>query len=142
MQRFEYRIVEFCNFTPIGLQERLDELSSNGWIINDITNKMIVMERDVTKVITSGSPPPPMTKDPGPKVTRPGGVETKTVGQLIDELTIVNIRIWMLIDKVMAGTATLEESRSVQGNNAKRNEYVRAIDRLLSQADIGGKLYG
>jgi hypothetical protein len=80
-------------------------------------------------------------KDPGPKVIRPGGVEVKTVGQLTDELSILNIRIWMLIDKVMAGTATPEESQSVQVNNAKRNEYVRAIDKLLNQADIGGKVY-
>jgi len=79
--------------------------------------------------------------EPEPKATRPGGVEVKTVGQLIDELSIINIRIWMLIDKVMAGTATPEESRSVQVNNAKRNEYVRVIDRILKQADVGGKIY-
>lgn len=69
------------------------------------------------------------------------GVETKTVGQLIDELSIANIRIWTLIDKVMAGTATIEEAQRVQQVNSQRNELVRAIDRLLGQHDIGAKVY-
>jgi hypothetical protein len=69
------------------------------------------------------------------------GIETKTLGQLFDELTIANIRIWMLIDKVYAGTATLEEARKVQQVNSTRNELIRAIDRLLDQRDIGEKVY-
>ncbi len=79
--------------------------------------------------------------DPGPKATRASSVEVKTVGQLIDELTIMNQRIWALIDKVIAGTATPEEAQNVQKYNAQRNEYVRAIDRRLGQTDIGGKVY-
>jgi hypothetical protein len=84
---------------------------------------------------------PDSPENVGLRAMRPGDVEVKTVGQLIDELAILNIKIWMLIDKVMAGTATPEEAQSVQVNNSKRNEYVRAIDRRLGQADIGGKVY-
>lgn len=69
-------------------------------------------------------------------------IEIKTVGQLIDELTICNIRIWMLIDKVEAGIATVQEAQRVQKENAKRTALVRAIDSRLGQRDIGGKTYG
>lgn len=68
-------------------------------------------------------------------------VEIKTLGQLIDELTILNIRIWMLIDKVEAGTATTDEAQAVQKHNATRTQYVRAIDRRLGERDIGSKVY-
>ncbi len=69
-------------------------------------------------------------------------IEIKTLGQLIDELVICNIRIWMLIDKVYAGTASLEETQRVQHENSKRTALVRAIDRRLGERDIGGKTYG
>ena len=68
-------------------------------------------------------------------------IEIKTIGQLIDELMICNIRIWMLIDKVHAGTATIEEAQRVQKENAKRTQLVRAIDNRLGERDIGGKTY-
>lgn len=91
---------------------------------------------------------------PGPKVIRDGSVEVKTTGQLIDELIIMNQRIWALIDKVIAGVATPEEAQNVQKYNAKRNEYVRAIDSRLNNAIqfdpnapepsnfLGAKVYG
>lgn len=69
-------------------------------------------------------------------------IEIKTIGQLLDELTICHIRIWMLIDKVMAGTASMEDAQRIQQENAKRNSLVRAIDRRLGERDIGGKTYG
>ena len=68
-------------------------------------------------------------------------VEDKTVGQLIDELSILNIRIWHLIDKVTDGSATLEEAQAVQRHNSTRNRLVRAIDRRMGQRDIGAKVY-
>ncbi len=69
-------------------------------------------------------------------------VEVKTTGQLIDELGILNIRIWFLIDKLHAGTASVEDAKAVQIHNATRNKLVRAIDRRLGGRDIGGKMYG
>jgi hypothetical protein len=68
-------------------------------------------------------------------------IETKTIGQLIDELTITNLKVWHLIDKVMDGTATREEAQAVQTFNLQRSELVRAIDRRLGERDIGGKVY-
>lgn len=79
---------------------------------------------------------------PGPKATRDTPIDMKTTGQLIDELIIMNQRIWVLIDKVIAGVATPEEAQNVQKYNAKRNEYVRAIDAHLGGEDIGAKIYG
>lgn len=79
--------------------------------------------------------------DPGPMLLRPSKIEIKTTGQLIDELSIINIRIWHLIDKVIEGTATPEEAQQVQVYNSQRNEYVRAIDRRLGEHDIGMKIY-
>ena len=69
-------------------------------------------------------------------------VEVKTTGQLLDELSILNIRIWHLIDKVTDGSATVEEAQAVQTHNSTRNKLVRAIDRRLGGRDIGGKVYG
>jgi len=92
--------------------------------------------------------------DPGPKAIRQGSIEVKTTGQLIDELIIMNQRIWMLIDKVIAGVATPDEAQNVQKYNAQRNEYVRALDRRLNNAIqydpdapepnnfLGAKVYG
>jgi hypothetical protein len=78
---------------------------------------------------------------PGPKVVRAGDIDVKTTGQLIDELIIMNQRIWALIDKVIAGVATPEEAQLVQIYNSRRNEYVRAIDFHLGNEDIGAKVY-
>lgn len=68
-------------------------------------------------------------------------VEVKTIGQLIDELVVVNLKIWHLIDRVMDGTGSIEDARVVQEFNSQRSDLVRAIDRLLGERDIGGKVY-
>lgn len=80
--------------------------------------------------------------DVSPKTLRDNPIAVKSLGQLIDELSIINIRIWMLIDKVMTGVATPEEAKSVQEYNAMRNKYVRAIDALLAQNTVPAKHYG
>jgi len=68
-------------------------------------------------------------------------IEVKTIGQLIDELIIANLKVWHLIDRVMDGTATIDDARAVQQFNQQRSELVRAIDRRLGEPDIGGKVY-
>lgn len=68
-------------------------------------------------------------------------IEIKTLGQLIDELVIANLKIWHLIDRVMDGSGTLEDAQEVQSFNSQRSELVRAIDRQLGERDIGGKVY-
>ena len=69
------------------------------------------------------------------------GIETKTLGQMIDELCVVNLKIWHLIDRVMDGSGTLEDAQSVQEFNSQRAELVRVIDKRLGERDIGGKVY-
>jgi hypothetical protein len=68
-------------------------------------------------------------------------IELKNFGQLLDELVIMNLRIWHLIDKVMAGTATVEDAQLVQKYNALRNTYVRAINRRVGETDVVEKTY-
>lgn len=68
-------------------------------------------------------------------------VEIKSLGQLVDELSILNIRIWILIDRVMNGNATVEDGMLVQQYNAKRTEYIRAIDRRVGERSIEEKTY-
>ena len=69
------------------------------------------------------------------------GIETKTLGQMIDELCVVNLKIWHLIDRVMDGSGTLEDAQAVQTFNSQRAELVRALDKRLGERDIGGKVY-
>lgn len=68
-------------------------------------------------------------------------IEIKTMGQLVDELIIANLKVWHLIDRVMEGTATIDDAQAVQQFNQQRSELVRAIDRRLGERDIGGKVY-
>ena len=67
-------------------------------------------------------------------------VSRLTVGELIDRLTIANLKVWHLIDRVRSGEATLEEAQAVQSWNDTRTELIRAIDRELGDRDIGGKV--
>jgi RNA processing factor Prp31 len=79
------------------------------------------------------------------------GVNLKSLGTLIDELSILNIRIWMMIDIIMGKdtrTHTQEEltniAQEVQKLNAKRTKTIRAIDERLGDKDStpSEKLYG
>jgi RNA processing factor Prp31 len=79
------------------------------------------------------------------------GVNLKSIGTLIDELSIINIRIWMMIDIIMGKDTrnhTQEEiinvAKEVQKLNAKRTKIIRAIDERLGDKDStpAEKLYG
>lgn len=56
-------------------------------------------------------------------------IELKTIGELIDELTIINIRIWHKIDQGLAGDnhAAVE----AQQFNSRRSALMRAINGRL-----------
>ena len=62
-------------------------------------------------------------------------IEIKTIGQLIDELTVVNIRIWHAVDKMAAGESSPEETQETQLTNSKRRQLVHAITRRLGEPD-------
>ena len=56
-------------------------------------------------------------------------VELKTVAELIDELSIVNLKIWHLVDEGYAGDG--ESAVQAQHLNARRNALMRAITGRL-----------
>jgi len=73
----------------------------------------------------------------------------KTIGNLIDELTIENIRIWMAEDiKRKEGASDKEiadATRVTNVANKKRNDLIQAIDEELGQESYKqgeNKMYG
>lgn len=56
------------------------------------------------------------------------GIETKTVGQLIDELSITNIKCYMAQEK--GPTRNLEKAQEL---NKRRSALVTAIDLALGK---------
>ena len=70
------------------------------------------------------------------------GVETKTIGELIDELIVVNIKIWHLVDKGYAGDG--EAAVKAQRFNERRGQLIRAINKQLTPdiMNVMEKVYG
>ena len=60
----------------------------------------------------------------------------KTIGQLIDELSIVNIKIWMAEDVKRDKDATDEQianaTRKTNIANQQRNDLIQAIDEEMN----------
>lgn len=52
----------------------------------------------------------------------------KTTAQLIDELSITNIKIFMLVDKVQKDEHTREEAKKIQDLNTYRSQLVNALN--------------
>ncbi len=52
----------------------------------------------------------------------------KTVAQLIDELSITNIKIFYLVDKVQKDEHTREDAKKIQDLNTLRSQLVNAIN--------------
>lgn len=72
-----------------------------------------------------------------------------TVGNLIDKLTIVNIRIWMAEDRKRDPAATdkqiADATRITNIANQQRNDIIQEIDELLHQKSYkqgSTKMYG
>lgn len=57
------------------------------------------------------------------------GIETKTLGQLIDELSITNIKCYMAQEP--GPTRNLEKAQSL---NKRRAQLVEAIDKVMGKA--------
>ena len=60
----------------------------------------------------------------------------KTIAQLIDELSIVNIKIFMLVDKVQRNEHTKEEAKRIQDLNSYRAELMNAISLEFKDKEI------
>jgi hypothetical protein len=65
-------------------------------------------------------------------------IEIKTIGQLIDELIIENLKIWHLVDEAKSGNKYVQDK--IQEHNDIRRTLVRAIDHRLGERDIGGRV--
>jgi len=59
----------------------------------------------------------------------------KTIGELIDEIGIINIKIYMLIDKVYDDTHTREDAKKIQELNKQRSALKNAINEEFGQKE-------
>jgi hypothetical protein len=57
----------------------------------------------------------------------------KTIGELIDELSVINIKIFVLVDKVMANEHTKEEAKTIQDLNIQRSKLKNAINGFFNE---------
>lgn len=72
-----------------------------------------------------------------------------TIGNMIDRLSVVNIRIWMAEDKKRDKNATdkqiADATRLTNIANQQRNDLIQQIDERINELIINGKpqkLYG
>jgi len=68
----------------------------------------------------------------------------ETIGNLIDKLTVVNIRIWMAEDKKRDQNATdkqiADATRLTNVANQQRNDLIQEIDEKINELISTGKL--
>ena len=57
----------------------------------------------------------------------------KTIGALIDELSVTNIKIYHLVDKVQKNEHTLEEAKKIQDLNTYRVQLSNAINEKFKE---------
>ncbi len=57
----------------------------------------------------------------------------KTLAELIDELSVINIKIFMLVDKVQKNEHTKEEAKKIQDLNLQRSKLKNAISEFADQ---------
>ena len=57
----------------------------------------------------------------------------KTIGILIDELSVTNIKIFMLVDKVQKNEHTVEDAKKIQDLNSYRVQLSNAINEEFNQ---------
>ena len=57
----------------------------------------------------------------------------KTVGALIDELSITNCKIFALVDRVQKNEHTKEDAKKLQDLNSYRSQLVNAINEFFGE---------
>ena len=57
----------------------------------------------------------------------------KTIGELVDMLGIVNIKIFYLVDKVQKNEHTKEDATKIQDLNSLRSQYTNAINEFFKE---------
>lgn len=59
----------------------------------------------------------------------------KTLAEIIDELSVTNIKIFFLIEKIQDGKGSVEDGQKVQVLNKHRSELMNAISREMNQRE-------
>lgn len=57
----------------------------------------------------------------------------ETIGSLIDKLSVVNIKIFMLVDKVQRNEHTKEDAKKIQDLNGYRSQLTNAINSYFDE---------
>ena len=57
----------------------------------------------------------------------------KTIGSLIDEISIVNCKIFALVDRVQSGNFEKEDAKKIQDLNRYRSELTNSINEEFGQ---------
>lgn len=57
----------------------------------------------------------------------------KTIAELIDELSVTNIKIFMLVDKIRKDEHTKEEAKKVEELNLYRSKLKNAINSFFNE---------
>lgn len=58
----------------------------------------------------------------------------KTMGELVDGLGIVNIKIFFLVDKIQRNKHTRGDAKKLQDLNKLRSKYVNAINAEFNES--------
>lgn len=59
----------------------------------------------------------------------------KSLAEIIDELSVTNIKIFFLIEKLQDGKGTTEEAQKVQLLNKHRSDLMNAISQEFKQKE-------
>lgn len=57
----------------------------------------------------------------------------KTIGELIDILSVTNIKIFMLVDKVQQDKHTREDAKKIQDLNTYRSQITNSINEYFKE---------
>jgi hypothetical protein len=60
----------------------------------------------------------------------------KTLSELIDSLSVTNIKIFMLVDTVQKNEHTKEEAKKLQDLNTYRSKLMNAINEFSAEEGI------
>ena len=60
----------------------------------------------------------------------------KTISGLIDELSVTNIKIYHLVEKVQNNEHTLEDAKKIQNLNTYRSQLCNALNEEFNQEKI------
>ena len=60
----------------------------------------------------------------------------KTIGALIDELSITNCKIFVLVDMVQKNEHTKEDAKKLQDLNSYRSKLINAINEYFDEEQL------